>query len=665
MSNNKSKVKGNDKLSHVNISSVPELQSTNLLMANEKNKYLTIFESLHIPIILLDIENKIININHKAEELFSEKPIPGCIYYEQSQGKQTLPWLNEEINSFILSNTREQTFNKQFDTQKGSRYFNIILKRMLDVSEKFCGTVVIFDDITEKKYAEEESMRLATAIYQSEECIIITDNKGNIQYLNPAFERITGYRYEEVIGKNPGLVKSGKHDEPFYKDIWDTITGGKVWRGHFINKKKDGTLYEEEASISPIRDITGNITNYVAVKRDVTQEIKLKNQLRHAQKIEAIGTLAGGIAHDFNNILSGLMGYAELTLLEDHNITVIHTYVNRILKGCNRAKDLVKQILTFSRQSEQTKEVLEISSIIREAIKLPRATLPSTIEIRENIENNAGIILADAIQIHQIIVNLCTNAAHAMRDKGGILEISLSNIDIDTENLYAYQTITPGSYVRLSVSDTGHGMDSTVKERIFDPYFTTKKHGEGTGLGLSVVHGIVKSHDGEIKVYSEPGKGTIFHIYLPIIKTDLTNQIDKEETIATGNETILLVDDELDIVKIRQIMLEKLGYNVIATTSSMEALESFCKEPDKFDLIITDHTMPGMTGSELGKKILKIKPDMPVILCSGFSEIIDEDKARNIGFKEFIIKPITIREMAKIIRKVLRGCREITPCASS
>lgn len=632
-----------------------ELQAKNLLMTDEKNKYLTILENLPLPLILLDIENKIININSRATELFSEKSPAGSIYYKESTGKQTLPWLNEEINSFILNDNQEQTFEKQLDTGNGSFYFNIKLQKMIDMSKNFCGTAVVIDDITDKKYTEEERMRLATAIYQAEECIVITDNKGNIQYSNPAFESITGYTCEEVIGKNPRFLQSGRHHKVFYKDLWETITEGRVWRGHFINKKKDGTLYEEEASISPVRDITGNITNYVAVKRDVTNEIKLEHQLYEAQKIKAMGTLAGGIAHDFNNILSGIMGYTELGLLEKKNINEIHTYLACILEASKRAKDLVKQILTFNRQSEQKKELLEIASIIREAIKLIRATLPSTIEIRENLDHKASIIMGDAIQIHQVIINLCTNAAHAMREKGGILRISLTEFDSDTDHLYQYQTITPGSYIRLSVSDTGHGMDSAVKEQIFDPYFTTKKLGEGSGLGLSVVYGIVKNHGGEIKVYSEPGKGTIFHIYIPRVKTDMENKFDKEELISTGTETILLIDDELDLIETKQIMLKKFGYNVISKTSSIEALELFCKEPYQFDLIITDQTMPGMTGSELGKIILKIKPDMPLILCSGFSEIIDEDTARNIGFKEFITKPVTMKELLKIIKKVLNN----------
>jgi len=269
-----------------------ELEASNLLMIGESNKYLTVLENLPVPAILLDIDNKIININSMATELFSGKSPSLSIYYEESSDKQTLPWLSEEINSFILTDTQEQTFDKEVKTSNGNLYFNIKLKKMLDMSKNFWGTAVLIDDITDKKYAEEERMRLATAIYQAEECIIITDNKGNIQYSNPAFERITGYKCEEVTGKNPRILQSGRHHEVFYKDLWDTITEGMVWRGHFINKKKDGTLYEEEASISPVRDITGHITNYVAVKRDVTHEIKLENQLYQAQKIKAIGTLA-------------------------------------------------------------------------------------------------------------------------------------------------------------------------------------------------------------------------------------------------------------------------------------------------------------------------------------------------------------------------------------
>ena len=391
----------------------------------------------------------------------------------------------------------------------------------------------------------------------------------------------------------------------------------------------------------------------------ITEQKRLETQLIHSQKMQSIGTLAGGIAHDFNNILFPIMCLTEMTMDDVPEDSLARSNLAEVLKAANRAKDLVQQILTFSRQGEQERKLLRIQPIIKEVLKFLRGSLPSTIEINQNMDNECGAILSDPTQIHQVMMNLCTNAYHAMREKGGVLRVILTEVNIDSSDSGPNLDLNPGPYVRLSVSDTGHGMDRAVMERIFDPFFTTKDPGEGTGMGLSVVHGIIRSHGGNITVDSAPGEGATFHIYLPQIDTTAI----APETVSTGplprgKERILLVDDEEQVVNMVRQMLERLGYHVTARTSSVEALEAFRAQPEKFDLVITDQTMPNMTGAELTKKLIAIRPDIPAILCTGFSEVISEEKAREIGISEYVMKPVVMSDIAKTIRRLLDQDKE-------
>jgi CheY-like chemotaxis protein len=368
--------------------------------------------------------------------------------------------------------------------------------------------------------------------------------------------------------------------------------------------------------------------------------------------MESIGTLAGGIAHDFNNILSAIMGYTELALDDIERDSQLYTNLQEVFRAGKRAKDLVQQILAFSRQSEQGRKPVQVKHIINEALKLLRSSLPTTIEVRRDIRSDA-LAMADPTQIHQILMNLCTNADHAMREKGGVLEVKLEDVELDADFTAAHPNIKPGAYINLTVSDTGHGIPPGVLERIFDPFFTTKEIGEGTGMGLSVVHGIVGSYGGAITAYSEPGQGSTFKVYLPIIERRKEPEIRTEESISTGSERILFVDDESVLVDMGKQILESLGYDVITRTSSIEALELFKAQPDRFELVITDMTMPNMTGDDLAQELMHIKPNIPIILCTGFSATIDEQKARAMGIRAFVLKPIVKREIAATIRKVL------------
>jgi len=400
--------------------------------------------------------------------------------------------------------------------------------------------------------------------------------------------------------------------------------------------------------------ISSKVCAEIGRERMEKEQKKTEMLLRQAQRMEAIGTLAGGIAHDFNNVLAAIIGSAEMAVLDLPEWNPLRYDLDQILSAGYRARDLVRQILVFSRmRNEQDRQPIEIIPVIKEALKFLRASLPSTIEIRPNISSECGLLLADPTQIHQLLMNLCTNAAHAMQEKGGILEVSLADIDIDTEH---YLGVKPGPYLMLTVSDTGQGMDSKTMERIFDPYFTTKEVGKGSGLGLAVVHGILQRHDGAITVYSEPGQGSVFHLYLPRIEGTIAVSPESAASPPGGTERILLVDDEKSLVETGQRMLERLGYHVTSKTSSEEALEVFRSQPRDFDLIITDYTMPHMTGTELAKELMRIRPDIPIVLCTGFSEMVTEEKAKALGIQGFAMKPLSLGSMAGLIRKVIDGC---------
>lgn len=511
-----------------------------------------------------------------------------------------------------------------------------------------------FRDVSEHKRAEEELKRLGMAIEQSTEMVMITDPEGTITYVNPAFEKTIGYSRSEIVGQNPRILNSETQNKAFYRDLWATISEGNTWIGQFVNKKKDGSRYTDDTTISPLLDPNGNIISFVAVKRDISDKLKLEEQLIQNQKMEAIGTLAGGIAHDFNNILSVILGYSDMIkeglLPEDPNTKKI----NAVVKAGVRAKDLVSQILAFSRQSNKEFKSIQPHLIIKEALKMLRATIPTTIEIHQDVPD-CGFIMGDPTQLHQIIMNLCTNAYYAMRETAGVLGVSLTVKELEEQDVeFLSMLSSPGSYMKLEINDTGHGIKKEILKTIFVPYFTTKKKGEGTGLGLSVVHGIVKNFQGQISVYSEPDIGTTFCIYLPKIssKTELSNE-KLPKPLPTGKEHILIVDDEVPIVEMEKEMLESLGYLVTACTSSPEALKIFQDHPESFSLVLTDMTMPDMNGVELMQKLRAIRQDTCIVLCTGFSEMINHEKAKHLGVHAYLMKPVLKRELATIVRGIL------------
>jgi PAS domain S-box-containing protein len=501
--------------------------------------------------------------------------------------------------------------------------------------------------------SEKKRRLFQIAVEQAAELVLITNSAGTIEYVNPALERITGYASSELTGRNPRILKSGLQKPVFYQELWNTISNGHPWQGCFINRRKCGTHYSEEAVIVPVTDGNGSICNYVGIKRDVTQENHLQRQLIQSQKMEAIGTLAGGIAHDFNNILSAILGYAELAVYEIPEGGPGRHDVAEVIKAGNRAKDLVRQILTFSRKTEQDFKSIDIAPLLKEALKFLRASLPSTIDIRTRISAENARVLCTPTMIQQILMNLCTNAAQAMKDSGGILDVSLTKTEIETAEIKQHPGLRPGPHLRLTVGDTGPGIEPDILARIFDPYFTTKEKGEGTGLGLSVVHGIIQALKGSVQVDSCPDSGAIFHVFLPCAASEDEPTVIQPIALPTGNERILLVDDEEVLAAMGKQMLEHLGYRVTVRTNSSDALNTFQSQPQDFDLVISDRTMPRMTGFELAKRIKTIRPDIPIIICTGYSDEFEVERAAALGISRMVMKPLGMNELADAVRSAL------------
>ena len=511
-------------------------------------------------------------------------------------------------------------------------------------------------DITERRKAEEAYQKLVKAIEQVEDVIIITNPEAEIQYVNPSFEKVTGFQCEDVIGENPRILQSGAHEDSLYEKMWQTLTSGETWSGKFINKKKDQSFINIESTITPIKNRQGEIYNYIAVQRDVTKQVKMEQQLRQAQKMEAIGTLAGGIAHDFNNLLFAIQGYNSLSLKLLNESHPVCGHLQKLGQAADRAKDLVAQILTFSRQTDQKLKPIMMQPVVKEAMNLLRATIPTTIEVEQSINPNGALILGNVTHVHQIIINLATNAYQAMKETGGLLTVSLNTIVVDPESDNGYQELAPGNYAELIVSDTGHGMEQATLDRIFEPYFSTKEQGEGTGMGLSIIHGIVSAYNGRIMVESEKGKGTTFKVLIPEIDTSKVNEI-KEIPLTDqklqGSGNILVVDDDDQVSEVLKSMLEELGYHVEAYTCSETLLQVFEQDSNHWDALITDMTMPKMTGAVLASRILSIKPNFPVVLCTGYNDTIDESRAKKMGIREFILKPVSFNDLAITMKKVL------------
>jgi len=475
--------------------------------------------------------------------------------------------------------------------------------------------------------------------------------------MNKKAPELLGYDRDSLIGMNVfDLYADSTYGREKALQVAKDFSNGRPVRDIELQMKhRFGHSIWVSHWVEALKDLNGNIIEARFSLIDISRRKELEAQLIHMQKLEAIGTLAGGIAHDFNNILSCIIGYSEIALFDQlpAGSPASHS-IDQVIKAGDRARDIVKQILTFSRQTESEAGPLKISLIIKEALKLLRASLPSTIKIRQNIQEDSGCVLADPGRIHQVIMNLCTNAGYAMRMSGGILEVCLSRVNLNHESLYPLD-LAPGPYLKLTVKDTGPGIDREIIGHIFDPYYTTKPKEDGTGLGLSVVLGIVRDLNGTINVRSESGKGAIFEVFMPEVEREPGPETLNYIPIPVGTERILFVDDEKHMVETMTLTLRSLGYSVISLPDGCEALDVFRERSGDFDLVITDQTMPGITGDKLAREMLDIRPDIPIILCTGFSEMISQEDADEMGIRAFIMKPIIRKELARTIRQVMES----------
>jgi two-component system cell cycle sensor histidine kinase/response regulator CckA len=530
--------------------------------------------------------------------------------------------------------------------------------------------VATMRDITERRHAEAQ-LRLSASVFENAtEGIMITDKDSNIISVNQAFTQITGYEADEAIGKNPRLLASGAQTEKFYEEMWNAIAASGRWQGEIWDKRKSGEPYCELLSVSAILDEQGGISHYCGIFSDITARKQteaahamLEAQLRESQKMEAIGTLAGGIAHDFNNIIAAILGNTELALEDVSSNTRARESIEEIRKAARRGRDVVQQILAFSRRQPIERSLTALIPIVDESVRLLRATLPARISLEVHCDADVPPVLADATQIQQVLINLATNAMQAMQGKPGRIDIRLDTVMLDAALAHKHPELAalydqqPGRAVRLAVSDDAAGMDAATLAKIFEPFFTTKPAGEGTGLGLSVVYGIVRTHEGAIAVDTAPGKGTTFTIYLPVAKAQAgapapAVSVTTAAPRLDSDKHILYLDDDEALVFLVKRLLGRHGYRVSGYTNQTEALAALRADPASFDLVVTDYNMPAMSGLDVAREVRSIRADLPVAVVSGF---IDEElrtQAGVAGVRDLIFKANATEDMCEAFMRL-------------
>ncbi len=640
---------------HFAIMNAWEKKKLNRRLRESEAQFRSMFELNSAPMLLSDPETgEIVHANKSSSEFY------GYPLSELTTMKITdINMLSKDTEMAHVKVGRKKHFALSHRLKNGEIRGVEVHSTVLKVSER-CLIFSIIQDIEDRRRAEEalreSEKRYRTLFDHAGDAIFVHDFGERIMDVNQSACKRLGHTREELLQMKPEDYVAAE-----YRALFRERMGNLRECRHILFESaqisKEGEIIPVEGSSRVVEyDKTeAVITTYRDIrerKKAEEEREKLQSQIRQFQKMESIGTLAGGIAHDFNNILYPIIGYTQMTMDEVPKESVAKANLDQILKASYRARDVVRQILTFSRQGDQQRKPLKIQYIVKESLKLLRATLPATITIRQSVRD-CGPILADSGQMHQVIMNLCINGFQSMKETGE-LSIDLS----ETEHCSADIAVCPGvrRCLKLSVSDTGHGMTDEIMERIFDPYFTTKRKGKGTGLGLSVVHGIVKNHGGDIVIQSDLAKGTTFHVYLPLLPdTPLEDERIPPELVPRGDESVLLVDDEAQIVEMGKQMLEKLGYKITALISSLEALETFRRDPDAYDVVIADTTMSDMTGIGLSQSILHIRPDMPIILCTGYSDFATEERAKEIGVREFVMKPMARSEIARAIRRALES----------
>ncbi|HEY6871997.1 MAG TPA: PAS domain S-box protein [Geobacteraceae bacterium] len=511
------------------------------------------------------------------------------------------------------------------------------------------------EELRERKRAEEQLRKLSHAVEQSPVSVVITDPAGNIEYVNPKFTAVTGYSPEEVMGKNPRILKSGERPGTEYETLWQTITAGREWRGEFHNRKKSGELYWEMASISPIRNGDGEITHFIAVKEDITERNKLESQLRHSQKMDAIGKLAGGIAHDFNNIMTAIIGYASILDMKLDPAGPFGNSVKQILFSARSAANLTEGLLAFSRKQITNPRPVKLNETVRRVEKILERLIGEDIELKTSLAGEDPVVMADPLQIEQVLMNLATNARDAMPG-GGALSIATDLVLLDERFAKSHGLKRPGRYAKLQVADTGIGMDGDTVKKIFDPFFTTKEVGKGTGLGLSIVYGIIEKHNGAINCYSEPGMGAIFTIFMPVVRARVADAVPEAVVqVCGGTETILMAEDDGVVRKFARELLEEYGYTVIEAVDGEDAVLKFRAHRDAVQLLVLDLIMPKKNGMEAYEEMRKLKPSVKAIFSSGYEEETVHKKGKLEPGLNYLAKPVTPETFLTKIREVLES----------
>jgi two-component system, cell cycle sensor histidine kinase and response regulator CckA len=632
---------------------ITDLRKTLTCLRDSEETYRTVFENTGAATVVVEADMTISMANDRCERI--------CGYArEEIEGRMKLldiiaPEHRDMVRLFHHSRREGKPHvPTEFELtliQKDGRPREVIASvRLIPGTQRGIVTII---DMSEKHHAEQERLRLAAVIEQTSEAVLITDALGVIHYVNPSVEALTGSPPVDFLGQPLDTVIEDPEAGEAIARMMRVGSTENAWFGRIERRMPSGTVTIADTRIYPISNHKGELISYVCMQRDITHETHMETQLRRAQKMEAIGTLASGIAHDFNNILTGLIGHAELAGKEAPPESRTKERIDNILTASLRARDLVNQILTYTRQKEQVHEPVEIRLIVKEALKLLKATLPAEIEIQHTITRESGFVIGNPSELHQVILNLCTNAAHAMGAKGGTLFVRVTNHQLNKAHSVATGGLKPGAYTCLTIADTGYGMTAETMERIFEPYFTTKEQGEGTGLGLAVTHGIVTRLEGQIDIHSSPGKGARFDIYLPrASQTDVAAKAPRTK-LPTGDAHILIVDDETVIIDLLTEILSSLGYRVTAEQDGYRALTLFEAAPELVDLVITDLNMPGLNGKELIEAIRNESPEKPILVITGNAEPETETDPVIRQAQAFLRKPIRMTNFAQTVHKLL------------
>ncbi len=614
-------------------------------------RYRRLFESAKDGVLLLDADTgRVLDANPSLLELVGTT-------LDALQGRPI--WTLGFLDALLGDEARFAEIRDRPDLRHAELALRATDGRTVDVElvsnvyESSQGRVVQFNirDVSARKGAQASLARLSTAVEQSAEAIVITDAEGTIVYVNPAFESSTGYSREEALGQNPRILKSGRQDPAFYGRMWAALARGEVWRGRITNRRKDGALVEEVATISPVRDAAGRVVNYVAVKRDVTHETRLEERLFQSQKLEAVGRLAGGVAHDFNNLLGVILGYTEILMRESS--AGDRRKLEQVHRAAQRGANLTRQLLAVSRKQAIEPKVLDLNLVLQDVEEMLRRLLGEDVDLGLVPGSDLGQVKADPGQVQQVVMNLCVNARDAMPG-GGLLRIETANAEIDEHAAAQHTPMEPGRYVMMAVSDTGSGIDDETMARIFEPFFTTKEPGRGTGLGLAIVYGIVKQAGGFVWVYSEVGQGTTFKVYLPRVD-EIAEPAAAPPTspAGRGSEVILLVEDEASLRELAREILVDQGYEVLSASGPQDALQISRGRPERIDLLVTDVVMPGMNGRDLATTLTAERPGLSVLYMSGYTDDVISHKGVLAAKILLLQKPFTSRALLDRVRKAL------------